>query len=360
VPLKEPGWWYGADDHGVARLLRPLGAMYGMFVEHRLTRTRPFQADVPVICVGNFTAGGTGKTPFARVLVERLRALGEVPVTLSRGYGGRLAGPHWVDAARDTAIDVGDEPLLLAADGPVMIARDRAAGAREIARETTLGANTPTASVIVMDDGLQNPTLAQDLRFAVVDGARGFGNGCVIPAGPLRARLDAQLARVDAIVVNHGTASPDVSPVAARLRRDFTGPVLDATLAVRESAAWTGRRVVAFAGIGAPQRFFATLASVGADVRACVAFADHHRFTEADALRLLDLVASHGAELVTTEKDHARLAGAVGARDDVRQAARVLRVDMALSARDVGRLDALLVGVLAPRGVRSASVRGDA
>jgi tetraacyldisaccharide 4'-kinase len=356
VPLKEPGWWYGANQQGLARVLQPVGALYGAVAEFRLQHARPFKVARPVICVGNFTAGGTGKTPFVRVLVEHLRRREDVPVILSRGYGGQLTGPHWVDVATDTANAVGDEPLLLARDAPVMIARDRAAGARAI-----VGDATKSATVIVMDDGLQNASLIKDLRIAVVDGVRGFGNGRIIPAGPLRARLDAQFARVDAIVVNHGLAAAETSTVADHLRRDFTGPVLDAKLSVRDADTWFGQRVVAFAGIGVPERFFSTLESVGAQVCERVTFADHHVYTDADAAHLLARMRAQNAVLVTTEKDAARLFGEVGACAELHHIARVLSIDLQLTPRDQTRLDALIAGVLGYRaGLTSPAPRDGA
>ena len=340
--LDEPAWWYGEADTRLMPLLLPISRLYGAYAERRMQQAATYRAPVPVICVGNFTAGGTGKTPFTRMLADHLRGMGETPAILSRGYGGTDAGPRWV-RADDTAKLAGDEPLLLARTMPVMIARDRVAGARAIVE------GRGDTSVIIMDDGLQNPGLAKDLRLSIVDGQRGFGNGLVIPAGPLRARLHVQYEGVDAIIVNHGSAAPDASAVAAQLRTDFTGPVLDAVLTVVDAEAWGGKPVVAYAGIGVPARFFTTLRTLGADVRAAVAQPDHHVFTAADAQRLLALAQTHGATLVTTEKDKVRLAGGIGALAELEAASAVLTVALTMPPRDADRLEPLLAKLLADR-----------
>ena len=306
--LDEPSWWYPQTPSRVATFLQPLGALYGWAAATRYFRATPYRSRLPIICIGNFTAGGTGKTPLAVYLCERLKAAGHEPVALTRGYGGRLSGPYWVNSRSDVARDVGDEALLLAKAAPTLVARDRRIGARAI----EIGPHPVT--VVVMDDGLQNPALAKDLTIAVVDGGRGLGNGLVMPAGPLRAALEFQLELTDAIVVNESAAGARTgSPVTAWLRHRFAGPVLRASVVPAGSTDWLkGARVVAWAGIGAPQRFFATLQALGADVVEAIAFRDHQWLGEDDARRLLDLARRHSAALVTTEKDMARLAGAHG------------------------------------------------
>ncbi len=265
--LDEPSWWYAQAPSRLATLLQPLGAIYGRVATARYWRATPYRSRLPVICIGNFTAGGTGKTPLAIHLCEALKAAGHAPAALTRGYGGRLSGPYWVNATTDVARDVGDEALLLARAAPTLVARDRRLGARAI----EIGPHPVT--VIVMDDGLQNPALAKDLAIAVVDGGRGVGNGLVMPAGPLRAPLDFQLELTDVIVVNESAGSPaGAGPVTDWLRHRFAGPVLRASVVPAEAADWLqGARVVAWAGIGAPQRFFATLRALGADVADAVA-----------------------------------------------------------------------------------------
>jgi tetraacyldisaccharide 4'-kinase len=342
VRLDEPSWWYAQRQTGLATCLKPLAAVYGYAAARRYHRTSPYRSRLPVVCVGNFTAGGTGKTPLVMHLCERLAAAGHAPVALSRGYGGRLAGPYWVNAASDLARDVGDEALLLARVAPTLIARDRRAGARAI--ET--GPHPVTA--IVMDDGLQNPGLAKSLAFAVVDGSRGLGNGLVMPAGPLRAALDFQLGLTDAIVVNEGVeGGGSDGSVTEWLRRRFAGPVLRARLVPSGESQWLkGARVLAWAGIGAPERFFATLRAMGAELAHTVAFRDHQPLRPGDARRLLDLAHSLGAAPVTTEKDVARLAGAQGACAELAAITRAVAVRVVLEEPDAERLASLLASAL--------------
>jgi tetraacyldisaccharide 4'-kinase len=259
------------------------------------------------------------------------------PAALTRGYGGRQRGPHWVGAG-DTAAEVGDGALLLARAAPTLIARDRGAGARAI--------EAAACDVIVMDDGLQNPQLAKDLSLAVVDGGRGLGNGRVMPAGPLRAPLAFQLKLIDAIVVNETAGGADGS-VAEALRRRFDGPVLRATTVVVGEAAWLkGARVVAWAGIGAPQRFFAMLGALGAEVVVAASFRDHQPLGEADAGRLLDLARAHRALLVSTEKDMARLGAGTGRLAELVAATRPLPIQLTFAPADADRLAALVASAL--------------
>jgi tetraacyldisaccharide 4'-kinase len=294
--MREPGFWH-APSSWQSHLLRPLGALYGAVAAQRLKR-KGLQAGIPVLCVGNYHVGGAGKTPTVRALAKILRDLGETPVVLSRGYGGKLRGPVRVDPARHAASDVGDEPLMLAGRLPVVVARDRAAGV-PLAR-------SQGASVIVMDDGFQNPSIVKDVSLIVIDSDRGLGNGRVIPAGPLRAPLPQQLARTDAlIVVGDGAAAQAVAAdVAARGK-----PVLSAHLKPDDAsvAALRGRRVLAFAGIGDPARFFNTLRTSGIEVVRERAFADHHLFSRREIEGLVAEAKRDALTLVTTEKDLARL-----------------------------------------------------
>jgi tetraacyldisaccharide 4'-kinase len=321
--------------------------LYSRAAETRYFRATPYRSRLPIICIGNFTAGGTGKTPLAIYLCDRLKAAGHEPAALTRGYGGRLAGPYWVNATTDVARDVGDEALLLAKAAPTLVARDRRLGARAI----EIGPHPVT--VVVMDDGLQNPALVKDLTIAVVDGARGLGNGLVMPAGPLRAALEFQLELTDAVIVNENAAAADAAgSVTEWLRRRFAGPVLRAGVVAAEATDWLkAARVVAWAGIGAPQRFFATLRSLGADVVEAVTFRDHQSLGEDDARRLIELARRHSATLVTTEKDMARLAGAEGLCRQLAQSTRVLPVRLALADADAERLMSLVASALkAQRG----------
>jgi tetraacyldisaccharide 4'-kinase len=294
--MREPAfWWRKAGLR--AGLLAPLAAGYGALAARRMARPGT-RAGVPVLCVGNFTLGGAGKTPTAMALAQMLTQAGEQVFCLSRGYGGGLAGPKLVDAQVDHAAQVGDEALLLAHAAPTVIARDRAAGAAL--------ARAKGATVVVMDDGLQNGAIAKDFTLAVIDGRRGIGNGCVFPAGPLRAPLDAQLAATDALLVVGDGASADA--VLARARGL---PVLHGRL-VPEPAAVTALKqckVLAFAGIGDPEKFFATAAAAGIAVAERRSFPDHHRYSAEQAATLVMDAEHDGLTLLTTAKDRARMTG---------------------------------------------------
>lgn len=299
--MREPAFWHRPPSW-TSLLLMPLATLYGVVAAWRLTR-KGFDAGVPVICVGNYHVGGAGKSPTVLALTRLLRDLGETPVVLSRGYGGRLRGPILVDPERHVAGDVGDEPLMLAQTVPVVVARDRING---VALARSQG-----ASVILMDDGFQNPAIAKDASLIVIDGDRGLGNGYVFPAGPLRAPLPPQLARTDAlIVVGNGTAAQAVAAVVVALGK----PVISAHLKANDVsvASLRGKRVLAFAGIGDPIRFFRTLRASGIDVVRERSFADHHPFSQTEIETLVNEAKRDALRLVTTEKDLARLRNAEG------------------------------------------------
>jgi tetraacyldisaccharide 4'-kinase len=351
VPFDEPSWWYappGADAR--QRLLRPLSRVYGWAAARRLAAPPRHISSRPVICIGNFTAGGTGKTPLTLACVDILAARGRRVAVLIRGYGGRQTAARFVNADADRAEDVGDEPLLMSRTVVVVVARDRVAGARQIE------AVDPRYDVIVMDDGLQSPDLAKDLAIAVIDARRGLGNGDVIPAGPVRAPLAAQLPHVDAVVVNQppGMAEDDLGH-AAWLRRNFEGPVLVARPAPASAIEdLHDAPVVAFAGIANPGRFFDLLTALGIEVTERIIFPDHHAFTEADARRLIARQDGGRRRLVTTEKDWVRLMGHAGARGDLRARTSTLPIRLTFSERDGTRLEALLDGGLARAGGSAA------
>lgn len=323
--MRPPGFWTSGPDHPLARILAPAGAAYGALVARRMDRAgvRP---GCPVLCLGNFTLGGAGKTPAALAVATLLAELGRRPAFLSRGYGGREAGPVQVDPERHAAAVVGDEPLLLARRAPTIVARDRPAGASLCRR---VGAD-----VIVMDDGLQNPALAKDLSLAVVDAPVGLGNGLPFPAGPLRAPLARQWRHVGGLIVIGDGAPGDAIARAAEGRGL---PVHRARL-VREAEDWADLRCVAFAGIGRPEKFFATLAEAGAVIAAKRAFPDHHAYRDGELAALAAEADRRDAVLVTTEKDAMRLPAAFAAR------VRVLRVRLAFD--DPGALRRQLVRAL--------------
>jgi tetraacyldisaccharide 4'-kinase len=284
-----------------------LGALYGAIAARRMA-SQGFDAGIPVLCVGNYHVGGAGKTPTVLALTKLLRELGETPVVLSRGYGGRLHGPVMVDRERHTAADIGDEPLMMVRDVPVAVARDRLDG---VALAKSQG-----ATVILMDDGFQNPQLLKDAALIVIDSDRGLGNGKVFPAGPLRAPLKAQLARTDALVlIGDGHAADDVA--AKMSARDK--PVLRARLKPDAAAIAQlfGKRVLAFAGIGDPERFFRSLRASGIEVARTRPFADHHMFSRDELAALAADARREQLILVTTEKDLARLRGTEGVPDGI-------------------------------------------
>jgi tetraacyldisaccharide 4'-kinase len=294
--MREPAFWHRPPSW-TSSSLALLGALYGLVAANRLQRGG-FDAGIPVLCVGNYHLGGAGKTPMVLALAKLLRELGETPVVLSRGYGGRLRGPVKVDPERHAADDVGDEPLMLAATVPVAVARDRVEG---VALARSQG-----ATVILMDDGFQNPAISKDASLIVIDGDRGLGNGRVFPAGPLRAPLLPQLDRTDALIVigNGAAAAPVAAAIAARQK-----PVLSAHLVADEAQVTSlrGKRALAFAGIGDPERFFRTLRGCGIELAAERPFADHHRFSQTEIESLIADAGRDGLTLVTTEKDLARL-----------------------------------------------------
>lgn len=330
--MRPPAWWY-REGGVLPHLLAPLGAVYAGLTAQRLARGRPHRAGVPVICVGNLDAGGTGKTPTVLALAERLLARGVAVHVVSRGHGGRLTGPLRV-APPHRAEEVGDEPLLLSAVAPVWVSRDRAAGVR--------AAEAAGAQAILLDDGFQNPSVAKDLSLVVVDAARGWGNGRAIPAGPLREGVAAGLARADLLLSLGDAAAQDA--FAARWGGHLAGlPHLRGELRpLPTGMPWAGLRALAFAGIGQPAKFFATLRGLGADVVATVPLDDHQplgpallRRLEADARRL-------SAQLVTTEKDAVRLPPALRAR--------VLTLPVRLHLEDWASLDAALDRLPQPQG----------
>ena len=328
--MRAPDFWKGPPDQPNlrARLLSPLAAIYARTTAKRL-RSPGYTAKIPVICIGNLNAGGTGKTPTTIALITHLAARGTDGIhVVSRGYGGQLSGPIRVDPAHHSAADVGDEPLLLAAFTPTWVAKDRAAG--------VLAAERAGARVVLLDDGFQNPSVTKSLSVVVVDAAYGFGNGRCIPAGPLREPVEAGLARAD-FLLSIG-APDDQARLTAQWGRKITLPHLTGQLApLKMGLDWHGLLVLAFAGIGHPEKFFETLRSEGARIVATVALEDHQPLTSALMQRLHTQAKSHGAQLVTTEKDAIRLP------DSFR--AEVLTLPVRLVVQDWSPLDTALLRV---------------
>ncbi len=323
--MRAPEFWYtrsGPMAGLVAGLLAPLGTAWAAAARVRRALTRPYRAPVPVICVGNLVAGGSGKTPVVLSLAS-IAAKDAAVHIVSRGYGGRLAGPVRVDLAEHDAEAVGDEALLIAASSPCWVARNRAAGVRE--------AVAAGAEIILLDDGFQNPCVEKDLSLVVVDAEYGFGNRRVIPAGPLREPIAAGLARADAIVLIGDGAAPDGV-------REAGCPIFRADLEPVQAERFAGAQVVAFAGIGHPEKFFATLRRVGATLIAAHPFPDHHRFTDAEMGRLRREAERADADLVTTAKDWVRLP------PPMREGILVLEVE--ISWRDAAAIAQLLSDIL--------------
>ena len=314
----------------MSALLAPLGALYGAIAARRMRRSGQ-RVRATVVCIGNLTLGGAGKTPSAIATARLLRDAGAKPAFLTRGYGGRLAGP--VSVAPDhTAADVGDEPLLLARVAPTVVAHDRVAGA---AAAIAGGFDT-----IVMDDGFQNPSLEKNLSVLVIDGRRGIGNGRVFPAGPLRAPLAAQLDRAHALLVI-GEPGWSARSVISAVRRGPASIVVTGRLVPDPAAvaALAQAPVLAFAGIADPEKFFATLRDAGIAVAATRRFADHHHFDVAEAKDLIAQAEQSRLTLVTTEKDLARMTGDPALAE---LAARVKTLPVAVEFDNAGALRDIL------------------
>ncbi|MEM6848922.1 MAG: tetraacyldisaccharide 4'-kinase [Pseudomonadota bacterium] len=305
-------WWPKPDEpaslsRGLAKALLYIpSALYGQTVANRMAMPGK-QAALPVICVGNFIAGGAGKTPTALAIAAMMSERGIAPAFISRGYGGTLtSGSTRVEPERHNAAETGDEPLLLARQAPTWVGTDRLA--------SIAAASENGARCAILDDGLQNPGVIKNLAFAVVDGRSGVGNGLCHPAGPLRAPLDRQMDHVDAVVLigEGNAAAPAVRRAAQRGK-----PVLSARMEIEVAEHLREKPVMAYCGIGRPEKFFDSLKSAGLDVVHGLHFADHHRYTKADAERLIRDAQSRNALLVTTEKDHLRLKDAEGVLADL-------------------------------------------
>jgi tetraacyldisaccharide 4'-kinase len=264
---------------------------YRIAGERRIRSTTPEDVGLPVVCIGNLTLGGAGKTPVTEAVRTHYAGRGLRAASLSRGYRGSLEGVHRVDPARHTFREVGDEPLMLSASGESWVSKDRPAGARAM--------KSDGLQLIVMDDGHQNPTLRKSLSIVVVDAGNPFGNGHVFPKGPLREPVAAGLSRADAVVLMGDGRAPEAFA-------GFPGPILRARLAATSTL--PPGRYVAFAGIGRPSRFFDALGKQpGVEVAEGAPYPDHHAFTPYDISFLMKLAADHDARLVTTDKDHVRL-----------------------------------------------------
>lgn len=315
VSESPPFWWTKIGWQ--AALLSPVSLIYGAIAGRNMRRARRAPVDCPVICVGNFTIGGAGKTPTAIALAKTATALGHKPGILSRGYSGTITQPTVVDPHHHRAVDVGDEPLLLARAALTVVARNRLEGAKKLMAEG--------ADLIIMDDGFQSARIAIDYALVVVDGMRGIGNGLVVPSGPVRAPIREQMNHVTTLLAVSG--GPAADPFIRRMARAGK-QVLEAAVAPMNGPDFAGKRVLAFAGIADPTKFYRSLADVGADVVATRSFPDHHHFAEDEIRSLVQDAERDRLMLVTTAKDRVRLSGHHGPSDALMERLHVLDVEM--------------------------------
>lgn len=325
-----PAFWYDTQKPAHAwagRLLSPLGKVYGWAVRKRFDFYFPVPMAKPVVCVGNLVTGGAGKTPVVESLVPLMQDAGYNPHILTRGYGGEEPGPLQVSPNRDTAADVGDEALLLVEKAPTWVSRSRPLGAQ--------AAIDTGATLIIMDDGFQNPAIFKDFALLVADGAVGFGNGRIMPAGPLREEIPFGLSRADAVVI----VGEDKAGVAATLKRHADIPLFYAQLKpVAGNPDVAGKKVFAFAGIGRPEKFRDTLVEAGAQLEGWGSFEDHYPYETEDLKELVTAADAQGAMIVTTAKDHVRLPSAL--KDKVK------KFCVRLEWQDPGALSRLIVATL--------------
>ena len=327
--MQAPKFWYRSRSWQ-AVLLSPVGALYAWATARRQKNAHPTRVDIPVICIGNLNVGGTGKTPTTIALAQLLSARGIAVHIVSRGYGGSLLAVTQVDPRIHTADETGDEPLLMAAFAPTWVANERVAGAR--------AAQNAGADVILLDDGFQDPLLTKDLTIIVVDAARGFGNGCCLPAGPLREPVHVGLKRANAVI---SIGEPEVQSQFRERSADQVGRIEHLTASLKPiemGMPWAEGRYLAFAGIGDPEKFFATLRGLGAPLVRTVALDDHQKLARPMIQRLMKEAQSMNAQLVTTEKDAARLPA------DLRSG--ILSLPVRLEFDDANALETLLEPVL--------------
>ena len=327
--MQAPKFWYRSRSWQ-AILLSPLGVLYAWATARRQKNARPTQIDIPVICIGNLNVGGTGKTPTTIAIAQMLTSRGIAVHIVSRGYGGSLQAVTQVDPRSHTADETGDEPLLMAAFAPTLVANERVEGAR--------AAQNAGADVILLDDGFQDPSLTKDLAIVVVDAARGFGNGRCLPAGPLREPVHVGLKRADAVI---SIGEPEAQSQFRERSADQVGRIAHLTASLKPiemGMPWAEGRYLAFAGIGDPEKFFATLRGLGAPLVRTVALDDHQKLARPMIQRLMKEAESMNAQLVTTEKDAARLPA------DLRSG--ILSLPVRLEFDDMHAIDTLLEPVL--------------
>lgn len=318
-----PFWW---EAPGIAsRLLVPAAWIYGFFARRNMEKRAPKKIDLPVLCIGNFTLGGAGKTPVTIAFAQAAEKMGLKPGIVSRGYGGSVRGQHMVDIAHDRARDVGDEPLLLARHARVVVSKDRYAA--------SLALQETGCDIILMDDGFQSRRLYPDYALLVVDATRSFGNGKIFPAGPLRAPVSTQLAYTDGVlIIGHGENDDSVVRCAARAAK----PVYRAVLKPLADKQVRGRQFLAFAGIGNPHKFFSSIKEMGGIIKQQRIFADHHFFNEYDIKDIVESAKAHKLSLATTAKDYVRLK--TDRQDSKLEKLTVFDVDVTFEKTDLCRI----------------------
>ena len=327
--MQAPKFWYRSRSWQ-AFMLSPLGMVYAWATARRQKNARPTRVDIPVICIGNLNVGGTGKTPTTIAIAQMLISRGIAVHIVSRGYGGSLKAVTQVDPRAHTADETGDEPLLMAAFAPTWVANERVAGAR--------AAQNAGADVILLDDGFQDPSLIKDLSIIVVDVTRGFGNRRCLPAGPLREPVHVGLKRANAVI---SIGEPEAQSQFRERSADQLGRIAHITASLKPiemGMPWAEGRYLAFAGIGDPEKFFATLRGLGAPLVRTVALDDHQKLARPMIQRLMKEAQSMNAQLVTTEKDAARLPA------DLRSG--ILSLPVRLEFDDAHALETLLEPVL--------------
>ncbi len=285
--MKTPTFWQ--QKNAMAYLLYPLGKLYAIATRLNLKFHTPQKVSVPVICIGNLTAGGSGKTPTAIAIASMLQAMGYQPFFVSRGYGGKLKNVL-VDINTHTPKQVGDEPLLLAQVAPVVVNPDRFQGAQT--------AISHGADIIIMDDGFQNPKLNKDLSFLVFDGTVGYGNGYCVPAGPLREELSQGIKRAQAMII--------IGDDKQALKSQISLPCFEGKIAAQKPKIKTSK-VIAFAGIGRPEKFFQSLKDLGIEPIETIDFPDHHFYTTQELENLIQKAQDKGCSLITTSKDFVKI-----------------------------------------------------
>lgn len=328
--MRAPAHWQSKNSL-LSWLLYPAGFVWGAVAGLRMDRNKGATAEKPVICVGNFTSGGAGKTPVAIALADVAKKAGFRVGYLSRGYGGKERGPVLVDPEQNTSAEVGDEPLLLARTAHTAVAKKRADGAAMLAERSDV-------DIIIMDDGFQSPNIRKDGVLAVVDALSGIGNGFCIPAGPLRAPLAGQLRQVDMVIVSGtGDGADDVVRTAARQGRAVSHFSVAPDMTKKKMRELGKKQLLAFSGIGYPEKFFLMLEEQGFEINTRMAFDDHHAFDEQEAQNLLQIAGEKDLNLVTTEKDMARLTAEDGYLAKLREATTMIPIKGTFANEDAIR-----------------------